>query len=222
MTRYGFRQALGALFIADYGALQQWVPAGMVPLQAQPGFGVFAVTAFDFVDSEVGAYGELVFSVLVPPWAAPGAMLPDAAYFPVVLATTSEASRLHAAERWGLPSHDRPLEIRFDRTEDRATVHVSDGHRPVMQLSVGRLGGEPAARSYQCWSTGHGDLKRVTIDIDGVMDEHEEELGLLELAPHRLVAHLVDTLQDEVPFREHSMGAGEQRFGPLTPHGGPR
>ena len=67
MTRYRFREALGAFFHADTRALSSLLPAGLRPLEARPGHAVLAVTAFDFVESEVGAYGELVISVLVPP-----------------------------------------------------------------------------------------------------------------------------------------------------------
>ena len=218
MTRYGFRQALGGLFVGEYGALQSVMPAGLWPLEAQTGFGVLAVTAFDFDESEVGAYGELVFSVLARPWAPKGQPLPDAAYFPFFLATTTEASRTHAAERWHLPAHDTCLDIVLGAHDGERSVTVSDGDTPVLRLTVSRTGAPVSLRRYLCFSEGDGQLLRVGIDIRGELDEHEEETGFLELLDHPVAALLVDRIEDEVPFREHSMERGEQQFGLLTAH----
>ncbi|TNE92603.1 MAG: hypothetical protein EP330_01270 [Deltaproteobacteria bacterium] len=220
MTRYGFDRALSALFLADYDGLRAQLPDGLWPLEAQTGFGIVAVTAFDFVDSEVGAYGELVFSVLVPPFAPPGEALPDAAYFPFFLATTTEASRTHAAERWLLPAHASCLDIAFDGDESRRFVTVSDGDAPVLRLQVGEIDAVAGTRRYQCFSSDGEALHRVFIDIEGALDEHEEERGHLELARHPIAALLGDVIEDELPFREQSMARGEQRFGELLAHGG--
>jgi len=218
MTRYGFRQAVGGLFLAGEGALRTRLPEGLWPLQAMPGFGVLAITAFDFVESEVGPYTELVFSVLVPPWAPSDEDLPDAAYYPFFLATNTEAARAHAAERWRLPAHDRCLGIKFERDGDRRCVHVSDGPTPALQLTVDTLGGSPQTRRYLCFSAAGSTLYRVAIDIRGSLDEHEEESGLLELFEHAVADEVSGMIEDDVPFREQYMDQGEQRFADLTVH----
>src|SRR5688572_18931723 len=102
MTRYGFCRARGAFFHAHAARLAALLPVGLHPLESHPELGVLALTVFDFDESEVGHYRELVVSVMTVPWAARGEPLPDAAFFPVLLATTTDSSRAHAAARWKL------------------------------------------------------------------------------------------------------------------------
>jgi hypothetical protein len=218
MTRYGFRQALGGFFLAHASKLQALLPSGLHPLDVRPAHGVLAVTAFDFVQSEVGAYGELVLSVLVPPFAHRGNPLPHAAWFPVALATTTPASRAHASERWLLPDHEKCLEIEFLREGSRRSVVVRDSSEPVLTLDVERRRPAPATRLYQAFSAKQDRLHRVNLHISGELDEHQDETGRLELHPHAFTTRIGDILIDDAPIAEQSMESGEQRFADLELH----
>lgn len=220
MTRYGFSQALGAFFLAPSSALRALLPTGLAPLEARPGHGVVALTAFDFTESEVGAYGELVLSALVAPYATRHGELPTAATFPFVLASTTPESRAHAAERWYLPEHDRCLEMAFTRDPGTHRVEVRDGGAPVLDLTVTRCAPSAGARLYQVYSRRDGRTHRVDLHIDGPLEQHDRERGRLELHDHPLAARLGALLADETPILEQSMGAGEQRFQTLLIHGG--
>jgi Acetoacetate decarboxylase (ADC) len=218
MTRYGFRQALGAFFLADSAQLRKLLPAALHVLEARPGHAVLAVTAFDFVESEVGPYGELVLSVLVSPFAGRGNALPHAASFPIALATTSVASRAHAAQRWLLPEYERCFEIDFSRDGAHHKVTVRDQDKLVLTLSVERRHPVPTTRLYQVFSARENRVHRVNLHILGNLDEHQEETGLLELPPHSFTSHVSTTLLDDSPFTEQSMDHGEQQFAELVPH----
>ena len=218
MTRYGFRQAVGAFFLADTSVLRTVLPNQLWPIEARPGYGVVAVTAFEFDETDVGPYGELVLSVLVPPFAGPNQPLPFAAYFPFALATSTEASRAHATERWRLPQYRKCLDISFDRSEQGRQVLVRDGDASVMRLAVGHSRSATAIRPYQCFSRDQEGLFRVDLTIEGAYDEHEEELGSLDLSDHDFMADFAAALDDDIPFREQSIDRGEQRFGDLTAH----
>ncbi len=218
MTRYGFREALGAFFHADTNTLRRWLPAGLSPLEAQPGHALIAVTAFDFTESEVGAYGELVISVLVPPFATRGSPLPHAATFPVVLATTTASSRAHASERWLLPEHERCLDIEFRRDGQQRSVHVHDRGELVLTLSVKRSAGVPSDRLYQVFSARDGQLHRVNLHILGDLDEHQDETGRLQLYAHPITSRIESALLDDRPIVEQSIESGEQQFSDLVSH----
>ncbi len=218
MTRYGFRQALGGFFLADTASIRSVLPKTLFPVEARPGYAVLAINAFEFDETEVGPYGELVLSVLVPPYARAGQSLPFAAYFPFGLATSTEASRAHATERWRLPQYRNCLDIAFDRSEQGRQVIVRDGDASVMRLSVGHSRSTTATRPYQCFSQDDSGLYRVGISIQGDYDEHEEELGSLDLADHDFTTHFAAALDDDIPFREQSIDRGEQRFGDLIAH----
>lgn len=218
MTRYGFRQALGGFFLARSSTLQALLPSGLHPHEVRPAHGVLAITAFDFVHSEVGPYGELVLSVLVPPFAQRGNPLPHAAWFPIALATTTPASRAHATERWLLPNYERCFDIDFLRQGSRRSVVLRDSGQPVLRLDVERRRPAPATRLYQAFSAKQGRLYRVNLHISGELDEHQDEMGRLELHPHEFTTRLDDILIDDAPIAEQSMESGEQRFADLEPH----
>ena len=57
------------------------------------------MSAFDFTESEVGPYGELVISILVPPFALTSAELPQAAIFPIAICTTTQMLIIKRASR---------------------------------------------------------------------------------------------------------------------------
>jgi hypothetical protein len=222
VTRYGFRSALGAFFHADGDALVEVLPANLHPVETHPGLGVVAVTIFDFDESEVGAYRELVVSVVVGPHAPRGARLPDAAFFPIMLATTTEASRAHAAQRWRLPELDRCLAIELDPVDPNRPgprqARAHDRGELVLALSVDAQVREPSARRYQCFSAGPDAVHRVEIDIFGPLAEHEDELGELVLGDSELARRLASLIDDPIPFREQCMDSGEQRFAELLDH----
>jgi hypothetical protein len=222
MTRYGFRRALGAFFLADRDALSKRMASGLVLVEPRPGHAVIAVTAFDFDDSEVGAYRELVISALVAPFAPRGGSLPHASTFPFLLATTTDASRSHAAERWYLPELPRCLDIAFESGRNAAAVHVREAGAAVLDLEVSRTTAIACVRQYQCWSERNGGLYRVDLAIEGPLDEHEEERGRLLLHDSPVTAGITACLADDVPLCEQSMEAGEQRFETLVAHTGGR
>ncbi len=219
MNRYAFRKAVGGLFLAEYDGLRRRLPKGVWPLEAQPGFGVLAMTCFDFVDTEIGPYGEFILSVIVMPWASPDEQLPDAAYCPFLLATTTVPSRRHAAERWHLPVYERCIDTVFEEDGDRRSVSIGDAGESILRLEVGRFGGEASTRHYQAWS-GTTRLYRGNIGISGFMDEHEEESGSLQTFDHALGQDLAGLIEDDQPFREQSMDAGVKTYSDLVPHVG--
>lgn len=224
MSRYEFRSALGGYFHADARRAAALLPEGLLPLESHPGLAVLAVTVFEFSGSEVGAYNELVASILVSPWAPRGEPLPDAAFCSVLLATNTESSRLHAAERWRLPKLDRCLAIDIDRSSDERLAIVRDERQVLLRLRVTGAKLVDGRRTYQSFSADTDHLHRVTLDIEGPLSEHEDESGALELAElaeladHPIAGSLALLLDDPIPFREQCMDAGEQRFGELVRH----
>jgi hypothetical protein len=218
VSRYEFRSALGGFFHADAKRAAAALPEGLRPLESHPGLAVLAVTVFDFHASEVGPYQELVASILVSPWAPRGESLPHAAFFPVLLATSTPASREHATERWRLPKLDRCLTIDIDRSSDERLAVVRDERDVLLRLRVTGTKLVDTHRTYQSFSADAEQLYRVTLDIEGQLSEHDEERGELVLGDHPISTSLAQLLDDPIPFREQCMDAGVERFGELVRH----
>ena len=207
------------LFLGDSAIVRQWLPDGLHPNEAHPGHAVIALTAFDFNESEVGPYGELVLSALVRPYAHAGDALPHAATFPIALATTTEASRQHATERWCLPQFEHCIEVKFSEEAEQRTVEVHDRGVHVLTLQVSHQHASNQKRLYQAFSVGDAGVHRVNLDILGEFSEHQDQTGELELSDHPLTEDFAAALLQEEPYLEQSMGIGEQQFGDLILHG---
>ncbi len=110
------------------------------------------------------------------------------------------------------------MDIRFEQNDEARQVCMSDGGVPFLELRVGRTRKAPSSRLYQCFSEHEEQIHRVDLRIEGVLDEHEEELGALVLKDHPLTNRFADAISDDIPLREQSMDEGEQRFETLVPH----
>ena len=91
ITRYGYREVISGFFEFPTDNARRILPRGMEPVEPHHGTSIFAVTVFDFHESEVGEYSEVVYAVIVPPLVRDG-RLPKSAFFPWQVATTTAAA----------------------------------------------------------------------------------------------------------------------------------
>jgi len=122
------------------------------------GTSIFAVTVFDFDQSEVGEYGEVVYAVIVPPLVREG-RLPKSAFFPWQVATTTKAAREHAIERWHLPHWMDDVEVELVREKGRTTAKVKADGAPALDLTSPST---PGSRSRTCTSRSSGTTPAAT------------------------------------------------------------
>jgi hypothetical protein len=214
LTHYGFEQCLGAFFQMSTKSATAILPPHLQPIEAQHGRSVLAVLAFQFTESEVGAYDELVMAIITPPRVVPGARLPKAAFYPFVVATSSEASRAHAMERWHLPHYMRDLDFDFQVEDGRARLDVTEGDRPALTLEVAGHTFSPAVNPYHAFTVDQraDAAYKVNIFMEAPHSEHEEEAGALVLHDHPLTELLQGAEVDPLPFREEWYRAGTQTF----------
>jgi hypothetical protein len=214
-TYYGFRSCIGAFFEMPTSDARKILPAHLQPLEMQHTRSIFAITAFEFTESMVGEYNEVVLAVLVPPLVEPGRALPKAAFYPFCVATDTAASREHAIARWHLPHYMKDLEIAFTPSEGRMELNVRDEGRPVLDLVVTDYAYEPTKNLYNSFMVDGDDRFKVNIYMEAAHSEHEEESGSIKLYEHPMTAGL--TLDDvsTIPFREQWYQAGLQTFEPL-------
>lgn len=216
LTRYGFDCCVGAFFEIATSDARRILPAHLQPIEVRHERSVMAVLAFRFTDSEVGEYDELVMSIITPPQVEPGKPLPKAAFFPFMVATTTDASREHAMERWRLPHHMAALDFFFEEEADTMRVVVSDEGAPVVELAVTQHEFAPAVNPYHCFtvgeSVGQEGRFKVNIFMDAPHSAHEEEEGELILHPHPMTSMLTFEEVNTYPFREEWYQAGVQTF----------
>lgn len=214
LTRYGFRNCMGAFFQMDSRNARDLLPRHLQPIEAQHGRSVLAILAFQFTASEVGAYDELVMAIITPPRVVPGISLPKAAFYPFVVATSTPAARAHAIERWHLPHYSRDLGFRFQEDETRIGLAVYEETESVLDLVVSAHEFQPAVNPYHAFTVDEtsGAPYKVNIFMEAPHSEHEAEAGKLELHEHPMLDALDIGEVDPIPFREEWYRAGVQTF----------
>jgi hypothetical protein len=211
-TYYRYRLCVGAYFEMPTADARSLIPDHLEPLEVQHERSILAVTAFDFTESLIGPYQEVVLAVVVPPMVQPGRPLPKAAFFPFMVGTSTEASRQHAMERWHLPHYRSNLDISFDETPGEVIVHVRDAGSPVLDLTVTDFDFEETRNVYSCFTVDNGHHFKVNIYMDAPHTEHEEERGSVQLHEHPMTAGLSIDEINTYPFREEWYRAGMQTF----------
>jgi len=211
-TYYAYRMCVGAYFEMPTADARALLPDHLEPLEVRHDRSILAITAFHFTESMVGEYYEVVLAVVVPPMVEPGKALPKAAFFPFMVATTTEASRLHAIERWHLPHYMKDLDIAFDGDSNEVTVTVQEDGAPVLEMTVTDFDFEGQRNVYSCFSIAGSDRYKVAIFMEAPHAEHEEERGSLTLHEHPLTAGLTIDEVETYPFREEWYRSGMQTF----------
>ncbi len=211
-TYYAYRMCVGAYFEMPTADAKALIPGHLQPLEVQHERSILAITAFHFTESLVGAYYEVVLAVVVPPMVEPGKPLPKAAFFPFMVGTSTEASRIHAIERWHLPHYMKDLAIDFHGDKGEVTVEVRDDDQPVLDLTVTDFDFESITNVYSCFTVNDSDRFKVNIYMEAPHTEHEEERGSLTLYEHPMTQGLTLDEIHTYPFREEWYGSGMQTF----------
>jgi hypothetical protein len=214
-TRYGYANAISGFFEFPTENARRIQPPHHEPAELHHGSSIFSMTAFDFTESEVGAYGEVVMSVIVSPLVKPGERLPKSAFYPYLVATTTKAARDHAIERWHLPHWMEDVDVAFSQDGSRITAKVAADRSPVADLTISDHSWNPVSHLYQSFMKDDHGVYLANIVMEGDQSEHEEETGRIVLHDHPFNSHLIISDVYEIPFREIWMRKGAQTFDPL-------
>ena len=215
LTRYGFSQAASGFFEFPTETARRILPPHIEPVELHHGSSIFSMTAFDFTESMVGPYGEVVMSVIVSPLVKAGKPLPKSAFYPYLVATTTRAAREHAIERWHLPHWMADVEMQFGVGEREVTARVSADGEPVAEMTISQYEWHPVSHLYQSFMHDTDGTYLANITMEGEHSEHEEETGRIKLFPHPFNKSLALSEVSETPFREMWMRKGLQTFEPL-------
>jgi hypothetical protein len=215
ITRYGYRDAINGFFEFPTDNARRILPKGMEPIEPHHGTSVLAVTVFDFDESEVGEYGEVVYAVLVAPLIRDG-RLPKGAFYPWQVATTTKAAREHAIERWHLPHWMEDVGVEFVREKGRCTAKVTADGAPAMEMTITDYSWQKVSHLYQSFQKDETGSYLANILFEGDKSEHEEEKGRIVLLDNTFNKDIVISEVYETPFREMWMRNGCQLFDPLA------
>jgi hypothetical protein len=216
LTRYGYENAISGFFEFPTENARQILPGHLEPVELHHGTSIFSITCFDFTQSVVGSYGEVVMSVIVAPLVKPGERLPKSAFYPYLVGTTTKAARDHAIERWHLPHWMEDVEMTFEKSDGALASRVKVDGEPVADLTISDHEWHPVAHHYQSFMKDDSGAYLANILMEGQQSEHEDEKGSIKLYEHPFNRSLMIAEVYETPFRELWMRDGKQTFDPLV------
>jgi hypothetical protein len=214
-TRYGYRDALSGFFEFPTENARKILPPTLEPVELHHGASIFSITAFDFTESLVGPYGELVMSVIVVPLVKPGERLPKSAFYPYRVATTTRAAREHAIERWHLPHYMQDIDLNWERGDGHVTIHATDAGGPMVDMTITEHEWSNVEHPYQSFMNDEDGFYTSNIIMAGQFSENEEERGGITIHSQGMTDLLDQWDVNVTPFRELWMKNGLQTFHPL-------
>jgi hypothetical protein len=212
LSRYAFAHAISGFFEFPTENARALLPRLLEPVELHHGTSVLSITVFDFVESVVGPYREVVLSVVVAPLVRSGERLPKSALYPYLLATTTESSRTHAISTWHLPHWMEDARIDVERVDGTISARVFLRDAPVADLTVAEHSWQTVSHLYQSFMREGEEAYMADILMEGSQSEHEEESGRLVLHEHPFHGALSLPDVSDVPVREVWMRDGVQTF----------
>lgn len=220
VVRYHFSNGMNSLFEIPTEVARKLLPAGVQPVEVVHGTSLIGITMFDFNESPVGPYQELVISLYVVPRMGIMDQHPHAAVFPLVVASTHQEARDHAIDLWHLPHFNEDIGIDFSESADGRTLtgkvfcHLGE---PIVEMSISQSGKwNPAYQAYQSFQRDAGGSFIGIMDMKGRLSEHEDNTGSIRLYPHRLFERLDLSAMDTRPLREMWMKDGVESYHDLV------
>jgi hypothetical protein len=212
---YYFADVVNGLFEFPTENARAIIPPELQPVELHHGSSILGMMVMDFTQSVVGSYRELILGIMVAPLVQPGMPMPQAAFYPMLLGTTTQASREHAIEMWHLPHYMQDIQIACTTESGIMTVSVTDGRDPIVDMTIADYDWSPKEFRYQAFMTDESGFYSSNITMAGEFSEHEEERGSLVLHPHVMTEAFDRDRVSSVPFREQWMRNGVQTFQPL-------
>ena len=212
-VEYHYPYMISASFEIPTEDARRLVPHGVEPIEPWHGASVLTVTLFEFDQSPVGPYQEVVLSLFVAPRLVKGDLFPHAAVAPIRLGSTHREARQHAIDLWHLPHFHEDIRIEFQRSDDgdRMTGRVfCPRGEEILELSVMHSGvWRDVCQQYQSFQEDATGLYMSKIDWTGALSEHEEGTGSVHFRDHRFFEGFPVRLEvNAPPIREMWMRQG--------------
>ena len=218
LTRYGYRDAISGFFEFPTENARRILPAHLEPVEVHHGTSIFAVTAFDFNESMVGAYGEVVMAVVVAPLVKPGQPLPEVGHVPV--------PRRHHHPRRPRARHRALAPAALDGGRGDRLRPRQGPHHGARQGGRGAGGGHdhlpstpgnPVSHLYQSLHEGRrGELPRADHHGRAAQRARGREGHASSSTTIRSTSCSPSPTSTRSPFREQWMRDGLQTFQPLV------
>ncbi|HUT54179.1 MAG TPA: acetoacetate decarboxylase family protein [bacterium] len=176
-----------AMFGADYRAVSALLPSPRLkPIKVWPGRAAITLNAFNYLDTDIGPYGE--FSVGVP------CLLKHAGrrllgVYVHRLPVTTEIAMAGGIGLWGYPKF--LCDMKFENTAAEHLVTLTAGEQLILELRV-KKGGLSVDRAMNLgtFTVKDGEIVYTSLVTQGLARVMPQGLAALRTGPHEMGAEL--------------------------------
>jgi hypothetical protein len=206
---FRYSQGVAGIFELPIEAARRLVPAPVEPIEVHHGVAALLISANEYVESPFGPFSELIVSILAAPLIRPGDAVPNAAFFPVTMATSTAAARVEAVPGLRFPYWSEDVRLVFGKEGTRHTVSAAADGATLLEMSVNEYEWEELTQRYQLFAVeaGAGGC-RVSFVMQGQQSDSEEGEGELKLSGHPFFRGLDVADVEPLPARETCLRDG--------------
>jgi hypothetical protein len=185
--RYRRLDSFYAVFTADKDAARRLLPSPRLsPVTSWPGRCLLALNAFNYIDTDIGPYGE--FSVGIP-CTLGSEKWPGLGVYIHRLPVTSEIARVAGIEVWGYPKF--VCEMEFASTGLEHAVKLTLGGKLILELRTEKTSlGLGAAFGLSTYTVKDGSIIATELRSSGVTRVSPNGLASLTLGDHPMADEL--------------------------------
>ncbi len=172
---WNFDFALTTFFEVDAFQLESLIPPQLNLQEAAPGIGLINITAFNFVEGQLGVlpeFQELILSAIVAPDLQRG--VPSAAMFVLSLTSTCQEHLDHSQVFYKLPAVEKLTESSIN--QEKHEINFGDVNGKIAQIKNCSPVGEydSSKRYFQAFTLEGDDIFISDVFIEAPLFEHQE------------------------------------------------
>lgn len=181
--RYRRLDTFFAAYGADHGAVKDLVPSTRLrPVKVWPGRAAITLNAFNYIDTDIGPYGE--FSVGVPCFLKHGGKTLLGVYVHR-LPVTTEIAKTAGIEVWGYPKF--VCEMEFENTAMDHAVRLSLSGQEILSLRVKKGGvGIGMSREMPTFTIKNGEIIVTRLQSQAMARIMPKGLAILDTGLHEM------------------------------------
>lgn len=182
---WNFDFALTTFFEVDSFYLESLIPPQLNLQEAAPGIGLINLTAFNFVEGQLGVlpeFQELILSAIVAPDLHRG--VPSAAMFVLSLTSTCQEHLDHSLEYYKLPITDKLTVAKIDKENFKIDFEDRDGKIAQINNCASIGDWDSSQRYFQAFTQDGGDIYISDVFIEAPLFEHQETGNIGKMFNH--------------------------------------
>lgn len=213
---YKFKNVINCLLEIDTIYVNKLVPKNIYPLEIQPNLSLISIIGFDFYDTPIGDYQEVIIGIITQPYFLNKDRIPKSAVFPINVATNTDKSKEHAIANYKLPHYMKNIIIDFNVNDSKKILTCKDNDKIFLNVELNIKNNlEKTEEYHQSFIADHNQLYLSEINIDAILGENQDGEGKVTLSSHKFFKNIEINEINNIPYLERYAHTGIETMSSL-------